>query len=62
MFSTPYDYGSIMHYSPIAFAIDKSMPTLVPLHPAKNMGQREGKLLFVIPGFYNCIIGSNGDC
>jgi hypothetical protein len=53
-----------MHYSPAAFAMDKSIPTLVPLHPAKNMGQREGKLHFVIPGFYygNFVIGSNGDC
>jgi hypothetical protein len=50
MFSTPYDYSSIMHYSPVAFAVDKSIPTLLPLYPdtAQNMGQREGKLLFVI--------------
>lgn len=64
MFSTPYDYESIMHYSPTAFAVDKSIPTLVSLYPAQNMGQRKGKLLFVIPGLYsdNSIIGSNGDC
>lgn len=47
MFSTPYDYDSIMHYSPQAFAINRSIPSMVPLRPAKNMGQREGKLLFV---------------
>lgn len=46
MFSTPYDYDSIMHYSPWAFAKDRMKPTLIPLHPAKNMGQREGKMLF----------------
>jgi hypothetical protein len=53
-----------MHYSPLAFAVDKSIPTLIPLHPAVNMGQREGKLLFVILGFSNDnpVIASNGVC
>lgn len=42
MFNTTYDTGSIMHYPPLAFAIDKSIPTIIPLDPlsAKNMGQR----------------------
>ena len=64
MFSTQYDYNSIMHYSPVAFAVDKSIPTLVSLYPAQNMGQREGKLLSVIHGFRvdNSEIGSNDDC
>lgn len=45
MFGTPYDYESIIHYSPVAFAKDRSIPTIIPLYPAKNMGQRDGELL-----------------
>jgi Astacin (Peptidase family M12A) len=43
MFKTPYDYGSIMHYSRAAFALDKSKPTIIPLEDAPTMGQRSGK-------------------
>ncbi len=41
----PYDYGSIMHYPPTAFAIDDTKPTVVPkqpLPPGVVMGQRDG--------------------
>ncbi|MCX4961655.1 M12 family metallopeptidase [Streptomyces virginiae] len=41
----PYDYGSIMHYQPGAFAIDDTKPTIVarqPLPPGVVMGQRSG--------------------
>lgn len=40
MFNTDYDYSSIMHYRQEAFAIDPTKATIVPLRPAKNMGQR----------------------
>lgn len=47
MFSTPYDYNSIMHYSPKAFAKDRTKLTLIPLRTATSihMGQREGNHL-----------------
>ena len=41
-----FSSSSILHYSPQAFAIDRTKPTLIPRYPAKNMGQREGKELF----------------
>ncbi|MFJ5552354.1 M12 family metallopeptidase [Streptomyces sp. NPDC093225] len=40
-----YDYGSIMHYPPKAFAVDGTKPTIValqPLPPGVVMGQRTG--------------------
>lgn len=55
MFSTSYDYDNIMHYSTVAFAKNKSIPTIIPLHPiaasdavsstSENMDQRNGKSL-----------------
>lgn len=40
-FGEPYDFGSIMHYGPYSFAIDKSKPTIIPKHsPGAIMGQR----------------------
>lgn len=43
MFDTEYDYDSITHYSDIAFAKDKTIPTIIPKQPAPNMGQRKGE-------------------
>ncbi|RUS86782.1 hypothetical protein EGW08_005442 [Elysia chlorotica] len=41
--NTPYDYGSIMHYSAYIFAIDGSSPTITPkpnLANGRTLGQR----------------------
>ena len=50
MLGTDYDYNSLMHYSRIAFAKDKNLPTIVPkdLVKAKDMGQRKGKFKLMI--------------
>ncbi len=37
----PYDYGSIMHYPKVAFAIDPAKPTLVTRN-GEEIGQRNG--------------------
>lgn len=42
MFETEYDYDSITHYSDVAFAKDKSIPTITAKNPAPRMGQRKG--------------------
>ena len=45
MFNTSYDFDSIMHYPPKAFAKNKTIHTIIPMDKlsAKNMGQRKGK-------------------
>jgi len=37
---TPYDYGSVLHYSAYAFAVDRNIPTIVPHDPNAEIGQR----------------------
>jgi hypothetical protein len=45
MLRTEYDFDSITHYSSVAFAKNKSTPTIVAKMPAPNMGQRKGKFM-----------------
>ena len=42
MFNTQYDYRSIMHYSPKAFAVKKGTKTIYSIEPISAMGQRQG--------------------
>jgi len=37
---TPYDYGSAMHYGAYGFAIDPTIPTIIPHDPEAEIGQR----------------------
>lgn len=56
----PYDLNSILHYEESAFALDPTMPTIVPVSNSNEpikMGQREGlsKLdIQKINRYYNC--------
>ena len=38
---TGYDYGSVLHYSETAFAVDDSENTITPHDPDAEIGQRE---------------------
>jgi hypothetical protein len=40
LLGTPYDYGSVMHYDAYAFAIDESIPTIIPHDPNAVIGNR----------------------
>jgi len=37
-----YDYGSLMHYSAYSFAINPSIPTIIPRDSGAVIGQRDG--------------------
>uniref|UniRef100_A0A1A9X2F0 Metalloendopeptidase n=1 Tax=Glossina brevipalpis TaxID=37001 RepID=A0A1A9X2F0_9MUSC len=57
-FGIPYDYGSVMHYSPNAFS-SNGRPTIVPLRPLGDnvMGQRDGLSAYDIEklnNMYDC--------
>jgi hypothetical protein len=40
LLGTSYDYGSVLHYSAYAFAVDPSIPTIIPHDPNAEIGQR----------------------
>jgi len=40
LLETSYDYGSVMHYSAYAFAVDPDVPTIIPHDPDAEIGQR----------------------
>jgi hypothetical protein len=40
LLGTSYDYGSVMHYSAYAFAVDPAIPTIIPHDPDAVIGQR----------------------
>jgi astacin len=59
---TKYDYGSIMHYSAMAFS-KNGQPTIEPVEKNVKIGQRiqfSETDLFKINKLYNCPSRSNG--
>jgi hypothetical protein len=40
LLGTSYDYGSVLHYGAYAFAVDPSVPTIIPHDPDAQIGQR----------------------
>lgn len=58
-FGVEYDYGSVMHYGAYGFAINSSLPTIVPLDPTAEIGQRIGMSyddILRIKHMYSCVI------
>jgi len=41
-YNMTYDYGSLMHYSAYSFASNPSIPTIIPVDPDAQIGQRQG--------------------
>lgn len=41
LLGTSYDYGSVLHYGAYAFAVDPTIPTIIPHDPNAEIGQRE---------------------
>ncbi|CAF0846467.1 unnamed protein product [Rotaria sordida] len=55
-YNTPYDYGSLMHYSSTAFSIN-GLPTIVARQANVIMGQRSNLSVYdaqAVQRFYNC--------
>lgn len=40
LLGTPYDYGSLMHYGAYDFAINTSIPTIIPRDPNAVIGKK----------------------
>ena len=40
LLGTPYNYGSVMHYGAYSAAIDRNIPTIIPLDSSAEIGQR----------------------
>ena len=57
---TPYNYGSVMHYGPTYFALNRSAPTIIPTKNASAfIGQRIGLSpidILEIQRYYNCLL------
>ncbi|XP_060600150.1 zinc metalloproteinase nas-13-like [Ruditapes philippinarum] len=63
MLGQPYDYGSIMHYSAYAFAIDRSRKTITPKQSGVTIGQRvrlSDTDVKEIQLLYDCIQSTSG--
>ena len=62
--TTPYDYGSVMHYPSNAFAIDASVPTIIPVwNTSAVMGQRirlSPNDILGIQRYYGCVATATG--
>jgi hypothetical protein len=62
LLGTPYDYGSCMHYDAYAFAIDDSIPTIIPHDPNAVIGNRVTMSALDIERvqiFYGCLAAAD---
>ncbi len=60
LLGSQYDYGSVMHYSRTAFALDENVDTVIPLDSGATIGQRDGASSWDIAKvhlLYQCISG-----
>jgi len=62
LLGTAYDYDSAMHYGAYAFAVDTSIPTIIPHDPEAVIGQRNTLSALDIERvqiFYGCLAAVN---